>query len=68
MIAVRTLSNRISLRQADDDGAEWWVLVDGKRAIGFSGISAHAQAVQHVRELLDAERTGHDRAKSSSVA
>jgi hypothetical protein len=65
---MRTLSDRVSLRQVDEEGGEWWVLVEGKRAIGFSGTSAHAQALQHVRELLDADRSDYDRAKSSSVA
>ena len=54
--------NQIGLVQPDDKPGEWWVTVDGKTVIGFSGRRAQARAEQHYRELFRiADSTGRRR-------
>jgi hypothetical protein len=47
-----TESDQLDLIQPDDKPGEWWVTLNGKAVIGFSGHAAQTRAERHFRQLL----------------
>ena len=43
---------QLGLQQAEEKPDEWWVTLDGKPVIGFSGAEARPRAERHLQELL----------------
>ena len=43
--------NRLGLVQPADKAQEWWVTLDGRRVVGFSGQTAAQRAAKYFREL-----------------
>jgi predicted metal-dependent RNase len=42
---------RLGLVQRADKAQEWWVTLDGRRVVGFSGHAAQQRAAKYFREL-----------------
>lgn len=57
-----TEATRLDLVEPSDKPGEWWVTLDGKAVIGFSGHNAHGRAEQQFHELLRIARSRSPRA------
>jgi len=53
---------RIGLVQPAASVAEWWVTLDGRRVVGFSGRTAEQRAAKYFRELTTISEGMHSRA------
>jgi hypothetical protein len=53
---------RLGLVQPADDTGEWWVTLDGRCVIGFSGETAHERAEKYFLELTSIGQGVHSHA------